>query len=97
MKENLPEEGTQRTARRTDDVKMHRAGTGSSAAEEGAEVAKLMLASETPWTLPGRPGAAGSTAQRRAVSILQSGSIAFQLWDFSRSLHLQLYVKDLAE
>ena len=67
MKENLPEEGIQRMARRTDDVKMHRAGTGSSAAEEGAEVAKLMLTSETPWTLPGRPGGGGggqhSTAQ----------------------------------
>lgn len=99
MKENLPEEGIQRMARRTDDVKMHRAGTGSSAAEEGAEVAKLMLTSETPWTLPGRPGGGvvGSIAQRRAVSIFQSGSIAFQLWDFSRSLHLQLYVKYLAE
>ena len=65
MKENLPEEGTQRTARRTDDVKMHRAGTGSSAAEEGAEVAKLMLASETPLDPPRKTRGSGqhSTAQ----------------------------------
>lgn len=74
MKENLPEEGTQRTARRTDDVKMHRARTGSSAAEEGAKVAKLMLASETPWTLPGRPGVGGA-AQHSAEQCLSSSLV----------------------
>ena len=34
--------------------------------------AKLMLASETPWTLPGSPGVGGA-AQHTAVSIFQSG------------------------
>lgn len=59
--------------------------------------AKLMLASETPWTLPGSPGSAGQHSTQQCLSSSLEGSITFQLWDFSRSLHLQLYVQDLAQ